>query len=382
MPAYLKKTRSEILHEALTKVQKHTAISYLGPGSIARALIEAVTTELGDFYDLMDYNANQTLITTATGSALDMLGSLYSTPRKEINDLAAIDKKIGAFIFYLTTPHNAAISIPKGTNIYTDADSYVGRVYTFSTTEETILPAGRTRAYASIQPNFVDSVYTAGVGTLTSHTFQGAPVTIYCSNPKPISPQAAMETDEQYRIRLIKSVRVASKGTLEAVRFAALGVPGVRDVKINAATYGLGSFEAIIVPERDSSAGDVLNRVNRVMDDTRPLGVRMYIKSPTYVSFNADIGIITPTITGVQSADQIVKRASVAVARYINSLLPGSELRYNQLIQIIMDSSEAIVDVVIKNYSVDGSEILRRNYKPANDQQIVLGNVSIDIARS
>lgn len=383
MPAYLKKSKAEILHGALTKVQQNTPITYVGPGSIARALTEAVSTELGDMYDLLDYNTNQMLLTTATGGALDLLGGLYNTPRKTISDLAAIDKRLGSFIFYLASPHSSDIVIPRGTNVYTDATSYLGRRFSFSTTEDNIIPAGRTRIYASIEPNFVDSVYTAGTKTLLVHDFASPPgTTVYCTNPKPISPQAAWEGDEQYRLRLIKAIRVASSGTLEAVRFAGLGAVGVRDIKVRLAPFGMGSFEAIIVPERNAVSNDVVARAIEYMDKVRPLGVRMFTKTPVYVPFDMTLGIIAPSATILQTQEQLIKRVTVAISRYINSLLPGSELVYNQLLQLVMDSSEAISDVNISKFSVNGREILRRNYRPAEDEQIVLGNISVDIARS
>lgn len=383
MPAYLKKTKAEILNAELTKIQRNTPITFVGPGSIARAFAEAVSTELGDMYDLMDYNTSQMLITTATGSALDLLGSLYDTTRKQVSDLTAVDKRLGSFIFYLQTPHASNITIPQGTNIYTDTSSYMGQRFSYSTTEDVVIPAGRTRVYASIIANFSDVVYTAGVRTLVVHDFQSPPgVTVLCTNPKAISPQLSYESDEQYRVRLIKAIRVASSGTLEATRYAGLAVSGVRDIKIRQAPYGLGSFEAIIVPERNTNAGDVMVRATAAMDQVRPMGVRMYSKVPVYIQFDLTLGIIAPTAISSQTREMVVKRAAVAVSRYINSLLPGSELVYNQLIQLIMDSSEEISDVNVSKFSVNGQETLRRNYRPAADEQIVVGNVFVDIARS
>ncbi len=383
MPAYLKKTTSEILSQALQKIQNDTNITFVGPGSVARALAEAITGEIADLYDLMDFNTSQTVISTATGSALDMLGKLYDTPRKLISDVAAVDKRMGSFIFFLSVPHSADITIPEGTNVYTDKTTYMGRRFSFTTTDAVTIPRGRTRAYASIKPNFIDSVYTAGANTLTLNDFVSpANATVYCTNPKPIASSNMYETDEQYRVRLIKSIRVAVGGTMEAVRFAALNISGVRDVKIRQAPYGLGSFEAIIIPERNETTTAVMNAASEAMTNRKALGVRMFVKPPVYVPLDLTLDIISPGAVMFQTREEVVRRASVAIARYITNLLPGGELVYNQLMQLIMDSSELISDVNVRNIRVKGQEILRRNYRPADDEQIIQGQISVTIAAS
>jgi uncharacterized phage protein gp47/JayE len=231
MPAYIKKSSSDILAQALRKVTSNTPITSVSPGSVARAITEAITTELGDLYDILDYNLNQNILSTATGSALDLFGSLYNVQRKTVNDLAAVDKSLGAFVFYTNNPAPFDIVIPAGTNVFTDSTTHIGQTFSYSTQGVTTILAGRTTAYAGLVPNFNDTVFTAGANTLILHDFQSpAGITVYCNNPKSISQLVSFETDDSYRARIIKSIRVATGGTLEAVRFAALGVAGVRDV--------------------------------------------------------------------------------------------------------------------------------------------------------
>lgn len=384
MPAYIKKTKTEILREALNKLETQTPITARGPGSVARALTEAVTSELGDMYDIMDYNVGQSLISTANGMALDNLGSLYNVTRNTVNELAVYDKRLGSFQFYLSTPAVVDITIPAGTNIYTNIDTYIGRQFSYSTTEDVTIPAGRIRSYASIKPNFIDQVYTAGVNTLTEHDFlapNGA--TLLCTNPKPISPNPAYEDDDNYRLRIIKAIRVASSGTVESVRFAALGVSGVRDVKIRQAPYGMGSFEAIVIPEQQNAqTGDVLIRAENAMSSVRPVGIKMYVKSPKRITVSMNIKLVAPLINSNVAQTTLPNRANVGIRRYINSLLPGSPLVYNKLLQMILDSSELIRDVIIESYTINGSEVMRRNYQPADDEQLVIGDIIVTLASS
>lgn len=379
MPIYLKKSTSEILTEAIDKLQKNTTITSVGPGSVARAITEAVTSEIGALYDVLDFNITQSYISTATGSALDALGGLYGVTRKQVSDLAVVDKAIGSFIFYIDNPIAFDVTIPKGTNVYTSATSYVGRQHTFSTTQANVIPAGRTRTYASITPNFVDTVYTAGVGTLTFHDAVIPGVTLKCTNPKGIAPLPGYETDDDFRIRIMKQIRVTAAGTIEAVRFAGLSIPNVRDIKINQAPYGMGSFEAIIVPEQNQNVQQTLAAAKAAMDGVKPLGVRMFTRTPTILPLDLSVSVFVPGANNSQIADTVISRAVVGIRRYLESLMPGSPLVYNRLIQIIIDSSEIVRDVSINSISINGSPQLNKNYQPKDDEQISSGNIVVNI---
>src|SRR4051812_9003198 len=113
--AFLAKSSDEILRNALSALTNNTPITSVGPGSIARAITEAITTELGDLYSIMDFNLNLNMVSTAMGSVLDLMGQLYNIPRKSISDIAAIDKSLGSFYFYLDSPAPQVVTIPNGT---------------------------------------------------------------------------------------------------------------------------------------------------------------------------------------------------------------------------------------------------------------------------
>lgn len=381
MPAYLIKNKDEILRQAITKLEKNTGITATAPGSIARTMIELITSELGDMYDLLDFNLSQHFLTTASGSALDMIGALYGVTRKSESNLITITKNSGAFYFYLTSPASVNLIIPSGTMIYTNISSYVGQVYSYVTTEDTIIPAGRLRAYASIKPAFTDSVFTAGTNTLNIHTYTPpSGITVLCKNTKPIQAQIGYEDDESYRFRITKAIRVGAAGTAEAVRFAGLAVPGVRDIKINQAPYGLGSFEVIVVPEDYNGVAEIVNKVTTAINAVRPLGVRVFIKRPMIKVVNVNVNLVIPAANVSGVADAARLRAKEAISRYVASLLPGEQFVYNRFVQLVLDSSEAVKDLVVVSFTVAGAEASRRNYQPESDHHLVPGNITVGIA--
>lgn len=378
MAIYARKSRADILREALWRLQEQTPVTATSPGSVARAFTEAITEQIGDNYDALEFNLAQSVISTASGRALDALGELYNVQRRTLSDIASIDSKVGAFYFYIDTPQGTPITIPAGTKVYTGIDSFIGRQLSYTTTDEAVIAAGRVKVYATIRANFNDASYAAAANTLTVHNFTSPPgVTIKCTNPKPISAQQGYEIDDNYRNRIIKAVRVAASGTAEACRYAGLNVNGVRDIKIRQAPYGMGTFEVLIIAEDPRLSVSVFQNVKATLDTVRPVGVRMITKQPKTVLLDFSASIV---LGNVFVDDNITDMVSVAVMRYLNSLLPGDVLVYNRLIQAIMDTSNAIRDVRITRYAPFGVETVRRNYTPKDDEQIIPGRIDISIA--
>lgn len=377
--AFLAKTTDEILRNALSNLTEQTPITSVGPGSIARAITEAITTELGDLYSIMDFNLNLSMVSTAMGSVLDLMGQLYNVERKTISDIAAIDKSLGSFYFYLDSPAPSAFTIPSGTRITTSQTGFVNDFFTYQTTESNTFALGQSRVYASIQPVFANSVFTAGAGSLTSHNFTGTPpgVLLKCYNPKPIGASFGYEDDDSYRTRIIKAVRTAAGGTEEACRFAILGLAGVRDCAIRTFPYGMGSFEVLVIPEDPSNATQVMANAANTLFSVRPVGVKSFLRQPDTIPIDLGATIVV-TSDGFVDADTAAMRAQIAVLRYLNTMLSGTPLVYNQLIAYIIDSTPGVVqDVIVSNFTASGQPILQRNYTPRADAQIIPGNISI-----
>lgn len=375
MPAT--KSKDEILRQALHKLQKTTPVTSIGPGSVARSLAEVVVDEIGDLYTAMDYNTSMTLISSASGRALDLLAELYSMERKTLGDVATAEQLSGSFIFYLESPHTSDILIPAGTRVYTDKTNFIGQEYAYTVTNNETIPAGRTRVFARIRPLFSDSSYTAGKETITSHNVTVPPgVELKCKNIKTISPTVGYETDANFRVRIKEEVRRSAGGTADSIRFTGLAINGVRDVRVKSAAYGLGSAKVIVVPEDARQMESVMAQVEEAIQQVAPVGVRMLIRTPEYarLAVRATIKIKPDFDVNPQGTAQ---RAQNMVIRYLNTLLPDDKLVYSQLTQAVLDASEAIGDVAFDTLQVNGVEIPRSNYAPKDGFQIVPATIEI-----
>ncbi|HJS83579.1 MAG TPA: baseplate J/gp47 family protein [Nitrososphaera sp.] len=377
MTAFVTKSRNELLRLALEKLQKNTPITAVGPGAVARALAEAVTTELADFYEALDFNTSMAFVSTAQGRALDLIGVLYNIPRKTLTDIASIDQELGAFYFYIDQPYHDPIVIPAGTRVFTPNDSFVGQQLVYVTNLDVTIPIGRTRVWASIRPLTIDSIFTVGKDSLTMHTFTPPEgVLVRSTNPKPITPEKGFEADEDYRVRLTKGIRTSSGGTEEAIRFTALGVPGVRDVRVRLAPYGLGSYEVIVVADESRLNQAITFRTVESLNKVRPIGVRMFVRTPDVITVEIHANIVLRDVVNLDRAG-VARRAEIAIIRYLNKLSVGQPLIYNQLIQAIFDAIDVISDVSLTRFRANASEILRRNFQVEEDQQIVPGEIRV-----
>lgn len=376
MALMLRKSRADILRQALARVERNTPINATSAGSVARAFVESITGEVADLYDVLDYTVAQSVLSTASGRSLDLIGQLYNLPRRTVGDLIQTDRKLGSFYFYIDTPYIDNIVITKGTRVFAAGTNFVAQQLYYVTVEDTMIPVGRLKAFVGISPQFDSGIYTAGAHTLVESNFVGPiGVAVKCTNPKPIAAQLGYEDDNNYRLRLIKNIRVTSAGTPEAIRFAALSVGGVRDVKVYDATFGLGSFEIVVVPETKDLDARVATDVQSAVNRVRPIGLSVYYRTPEYLPVDVTVNIFLPPRGGLDRT-LAERRAEVAVLRYLNTLLPGDTLVYNKLIQYIFDSTDNIQDVQITRYAPNRIEAVRKNYTPKKEQMIIPGSIT------
>ena len=378
MATFIKKDRGLIFTQAMDTLTKKTPITARNAGSIARALTEGITTEIADLYDVLDFNMSQSLISSASGQALDKIGELFGVKRLTLDAGSAAVLENHEFYFYVANPEAPGImdvTIPRGTIVRTDMDGYVGSQISFATTDTITIPAGQKRAYVGLVSNSRQARISVGAGTLVRHDFQPEQVDIIvkCTNPKPISPNSGYETDNDFRYRITKYLRASYNNTSETMRLALLTIDGVRDVVINSAPYGLGSVEVLVIPASGRLSASMTKTIQDRIDAVRPIGTRVVIAEPNYITFNITANlVIVGSLTDQQKAN-ITSEASKQIEIYLNSLLPNESLVYNVLIQKIMDVSEYIKDVQIVNYAANNVELPRTNYKPPFNGMIVPG---------
>jgi hypothetical protein len=84
-------------------------------------------------------------------------------------------------------------------------------------------------------------------------------------------------------------------------------------------------------------------------------------------------------VFGTNKSD-IARRVEIAATRYLNTLMPGQTLVYNQLIETMMDAADLVDDVMVTSFMVNSVETLRKNVTVDPDQQIVPGSIVASFA--
>jgi len=83
--AFLKRSLTEIIDDAITRIKENTPITNFKEGAIARSIVEAIAPEFPTLYNFMEDVRNSGFISTATGQYLDFIGALFSYERRTVS---------------------------------------------------------------------------------------------------------------------------------------------------------------------------------------------------------------------------------------------------------------------------------------------------------
>lgn len=380
MPTINTKTKEEIIVRILNALEQNANITATSPGSIARAFADAFGTEMFYLYESFKEAISQTSLSTASGRGLDLIGEMYNVKRKTLSDQLVYERTTANIEFILDKPYTSDIIIPKDTLVYNDVGSYNSTQYSYKVVNNVTILAGATKAYGMVSPNFQSNDHVASVGSLTRHNFITPPgVIIFCSNPKEVYPVINSESDDNYRRRILSAVKVSATGTVEALRFAALAVNGVRDIRIREASYGLGSCEIILVPEVPGRIGNLPSLVNAAVSQIRPLGIRMNVSVANAIPVSVNATITLPFGTAQNLRTGIQNQASIFVKRYLNSLTIGDTMSIQEVERQIRISSDLIRSINVTTITAQGTPINRKDFRPQTERDyIVSGDISIN----
>lgn len=379
MAVYGLKNKSDILMSVLNGLEKNAGITAVYPGSIARAFAEAFTTEVADLYDAFKFSINQNNLSTASGRNLDLIGDLYGITRKSVSNVVAQERQSYNIEFFIDKPYSSTITVPKGTLVYTDVSAFMTRQYSFKLVDAVVIATASTRAYGRVEPNFSDNSYVAPVNSLTKHNFIAPPtVVLFSNNPKEVYANANAESDNNYRRRIVASIKSKSAGTAESVRFAALAVKGVRDVRIREASYGLGSCDIIVVPESSAALKPLPDAILTAINSVKPVGVKFNVRIAERVNVGVSATVTLPSGNSDAVNTGIRRQAELFIKRYFNSLTIGDMVSLSQIEQLIKSSSDFIRGVTINSFTADGSELPLKDFDLNTARQyIVAGNVNV-----
>lgn len=316
---------------------------------------------------------------TAKGRALDLIGELYSVRRRTISTEAEQDRSSYNIEFYISTPQASDIVIPKDTLIFNDVTSFSTQQYEYKLVQDIVILAGTTRVFGRVVANFEGNDFTAAIATLTKHNFTALDGTlVFCSNPKEVYSMMNMESDDLFRLRISRSIKESSYGTNESLRLNALGIQGVRDVRVRESSYGLGSCDIIVVPESQRIDAGLVQSVLQTLSAKKPVGIKLNIRMADRVPVNIIANIVVPAGLSQQVLTAVETQAALFTKRYLNSMTIGSSMSFGDIESQIRSSSDFIKSVNILSVSANGQEIPKGIFRINSDKEyMIAGSVSV-----
>jgi uncharacterized phage protein gp47/JayE len=299
-------------------------------GSVSRTLLETIARELALSYLHLERIYQSAFLDTAEGNSLDKVVALVGVVR------VPAGYPVVKLRFTRQSGSSGRITVPVGTAA-TDANGNRYLTLTSLTLEpgETtrdVLASGESPGTELVEQGQLDRLETliAGISSVT--------------NPEPARQQSAPETDDELRRRARGSLHGVVRGTLDALRFGLLSVPGVKEVAIQEFPNGVAGEIKIDVAYTDENP-DTRQEVAERIRELRPAGIRVITGEAARQQVAIEAGLI---LAGAGLADTELKQVQDGVedrlAGYLQGLAPDGKARSAKLAAMALQD-ERISDI-------------------------------------
>ncbi|MCP4624972.1 MAG: hypothetical protein GY850_15815 [bacterium] len=307
-------------------------VTDLNVGSVVRTMMETFSRELAMTELQLEHVYRSAFLETAAAGSLDKVVALIGLRRFPAGHAVATLR----FARNPITP--GKITVATGT-VVTDADGH-----RYKTLSELILESSeRTRevlagaenpATPEVESDALNRFETlvAGIESVT--------------NPKPARNLSAPETDEELRTRAKGALHGISFGTLNALKYGIMSIPGVNTVTLTEFPNDIpGEVRVDIAYGEDSPA--VRAEVQERIIKFKPAGVRVITGEAERIEVRVSVQL-TLAGTGVAENEvgELKQGVESAIRGYLDKLAPGSKVRRAQMSSLVL-ADNRIVDCAI-----------------------------------
>lgn len=364
----LKKTRDEVIAEAVRSLQEAGVVSNLNAGGVARSLVEIIGQKIGEVYDALGINMAMRFPTTAVGVYLDLIAESYGISRRQSTQ-ATVDAGDNILKFYVSSGRLATVIptkfIPRDTKI-TSADGSIE----YTVTEDTYFDDTARQVWVSAIATTAGLQSNVGPGVLTVHDLGVG--SVFVTNVEEITSGLDIERDQDLRQRLVSAQTALAQANPTAVRLAVSSLNNVADVRVREFSAGTGTVDILIIPRSAVLGISTIREARQALDRVRASGVRVTIREPEYIPVSTDIQLIFQNSTSDAEKSRIIETAQRSLVDYLDDIRLGGTLVINELRQRVMQSSEQIFDMRIHCLNINRRPQLLVNYRLADDELFVL----------
>jgi uncharacterized phage protein gp47/JayE len=355
---------SELMSNAMQELRATTDISQLTPGAKARALLEIVNREIGAAYRTFSSDFLKGYIKEARGENLDLIGDLMGLTRGQAtrNDIESSNQIQKFYIDNgtfgsINTINGVATSftIPAGVLIESLVPAGQQSIQ-YRLDENVVCAAGETSAYGAIQAVEYGTVSNVGAGSLTQHNFElyqdYLAGSLKTKNIEGIAFASDVESDANFRYRIINQTLASEGANRVSIRMAALSVPGVADVWLDEYSHGIGTGAVYIKGVTPVVNESLLATVQSAIASIKAFSSFIDVKAPSLVGVEMIVGLNLIQRRPQREEDALVARVRDTLYGYINGLDINQELDTDMLVRKILR-----VDSNIKSIGVPTRQI-------------------------
>jgi uncharacterized phage protein gp47/JayE len=302
------------------------------PGSVLRAIVEAIAGVVLWLQGLIVYVLTLTRFATSVGSDADSWAADFSFTR-----LAAVPAtgQVTFTRFTTTTqsviPFGLVLQSADGTQTFTVDNDPSNPAYNAGLGGFVMAPTVAT-LNVNVTASTPGSSGNVLANTITSMG-QGVPGVDTVTNSSAFTNGVNAESDAAFRARFVLYIAALSKATKAAIESAIEDVQQglqytiTEDTDYNS-TYDLGFFYVVIDDGSGTPSTDLQNAVASAIEQVRALGIRFAVFAPVVTTVN-----VSMTITEATELDHatVVAAVGAALTSFINDLGLGNGLPYNQL---------------------------------------------------
>lgn len=342
---------SDIISNALQRLNTFTNLTFLSPGSKARMLIDILSEELGLQAVQFDVNAGAGLLRNASGNVLDYIGEIFGLERlEEVRSLVTNAEQ--NFVLYTVGTSFGAINngqdifIPAGKMQISNQQSFGSNSTIYTNTEAIILRNTENRVFFSAQALTTGSNANVGSNTLNFHDFSNysdsLSRSLLVTNSHGISYGRDRESDDNYRYRIQKEKISSEAGNETAIRLGLLVIPGVADVTRIPYARGIGTCDWLISSTSVISSEELLSLCQEVIDSKQSVGMSNLAKAPVLIGTEFSFSITYKGRLEDRQKESVKTSIRNNISDYVNNLGIAEPLILDQIVRIVLNSSDLI----------------------------------------
>jgi len=333
-------------------IQTDTAVTNFQSDSKMNAIIAPVADEISDAYRAVRLAFDANSVSSAKREDLDAVAARMGIQRRT-SSFASADSSERIVAFYTATTFGAInggadINL-QNVVISTQPIQGAGANSIEYVVGSATLPLGSSLAYVTVRAKYSGGQSNVGKGALVNHDFTGytdsSAGSLKVVNLHPILNGSYAEDDQQLRFRLSRLNASRKQISDDRIFLNSIGVPGVNDVRVEHAYYGIGTVGVFVLGAENQTNATMVAQVQSQLSNITAPGMQLRATAATEVAVDLEMDVFFN-----RPVNQNIKdRVSIRVRSYIRNLVRniglGGSLDFSSLAVMLRNEFSDIITI-------------------------------------